>query len=282
MCRLVAYLGKSPLLLKALIEDPDNSLVHQSRSLRTCSGVHADGFGLAWYDREIDDQPAVFKSMQPVWNDRNVLQLVSKIRSSCFFGHIRASTVGPVSLANCHPFIHGSLTFMHNGSIRHFGDIRRRLLARMEHHSFDIIEGNTDTEHLFAAIVDHLPPHEEYSLQQLANAVLSAIALTNELQADDADPERRSRLNTVLTDGRHLVASRYISGTGVEPLTLFYARGETVADALEAPALKNNPSVIVASEPLTQAHEDLWTPVPANHLLLVDADLHITLQAIEQ
>src|SRR5688572_21907853 len=111
MCRFVAYLGKRRLLLKRVIVDPALSLIKQSRGAAHSRDIHGDGFGFAWYDFSISKEPGLFRSIQPVWNDSNIEQLSSKIKSRCFLAHVRAATQGAVSIDNCHPFVHGHLSF---------------------------------------------------------------------------------------------------------------------------------------------------------------------------
>src|SRR5262249_50629445 len=99
MCRWMAYSG-SPLLLERLLYTPVHSLIDQS--LHSQLGVettNGDGFGIGWYGEE--DEPALFKSVEPAWNDQNLRELGGHVRSSMVFAHIRASTGTPVQWTNC-------------------------------------------------------------------------------------------------------------------------------------------------------------------------------------
>jgi len=50
-------------------------------------------------------QVAVYKSLEPAWNDLNLRELASGVLSPLVFAHVRAATVGGiVSRENCHPF----------------------------------------------------------------------------------------------------------------------------------------------------------------------------------
>ena len=51
------------------------------------------------------------------WPDERLSDLARQIRSPLFLAHVRASTGGATSRANCHPFISGRWSFMHNGQI---------------------------------------------------------------------------------------------------------------------------------------------------------------------
>ena len=125
MCRWLAYSG-TPVLLERLLYTPVHSLIDQS--LHSKLGVettNGDGFGVGWYGE--GDSPALFKSIEPAWNDKNLRELAGHVRSGLVFAHIRAATGTPVQWTNCHPFRHGSWLWMHNGSIAQFQDVKREL-----------------------------------------------------------------------------------------------------------------------------------------------------------
>src|SRR6187399_1455530 len=76
MCRWLAYSG-STLLLDDLLYQPAHSLIDQS--LHSELGVettNGDGFGVGWYGET--DIPAVYKSTEPAWNDRNLRELARR------------------------------------------------------------------------------------------------------------------------------------------------------------------------------------------------------------
>lgn len=85
MCRLIGYRGKTSILISELIEKPENSLIKQSLETKLGKkGINADGFGISWYNQDIDDTPGIFKSTQPAWNDNNLKHICNKILSNCF------------------------------------------------------------------------------------------------------------------------------------------------------------------------------------------------------
>jgi predicted glutamine amidotransferase len=113
VCRWLAYSG-SPILLEELLYGPKNSLIVQSLHSRLgAEETNGDGFGLGWYGAQ--EKPAVFRSVEPAWNDRNLHALAGHISAGMVFAHIRASTGSPVQQTNCHPFRHGRWLWMHNG-----------------------------------------------------------------------------------------------------------------------------------------------------------------------
>jgi predicted glutamine amidotransferase len=147
MCRWLAYSG-TPVLLERLVYQPVHSLIVQSlHSTLGAETTNGDGFGIGWYGE--GDEPALFKSTEPAWNDRNLRELCGHVRSGTVFAHIRASTGTPVQWTNCHPFRHGKWLWMHNGAIRQFHDVKRELLLAVDPSLFPAIEGSTDSETFF-------------------------------------------------------------------------------------------------------------------------------------
>ncbi len=74
MCRWLAYSG-SPILLEELLYKPRHSLIDQSLHSRLgVETTNGDGFGVGWYGKNADT-PAVFHSIEPAWNERNLREL---------------------------------------------------------------------------------------------------------------------------------------------------------------------------------------------------------------
>lgn len=258
-------MGSESILLKELLSAPDHSLIKQSKFAKEgAHGVNADGFGIGWYDHSIDHTPGLYKSIQPAWNDYNLLHLISKIRSNCFLGHVRSSTVGDVNVFNCHPFSHDHFLFCHNGTIRGFEHIKRKLLGSLSNTYFNCIKGQTDSEHLFALILDILTQSKKkLTVHDIASAITHGFEKIRHLQ-HTLTPNDHAKLNIILTDGYHLVATRYTSDDHAEPLSLYYKTN---------PSSSTSDAIYIASEPLNDSSE--WQAIPRNHMLLADSDLHI-------
>ncbi len=147
MCRWLAYSGSS-VLLEELLYKPKHSLVVQSlHSQLGAEETNGDGFGIGWYGAQ--EMPAVFHSIEPAWNDRNLREISGHIASGVVFAHIRASTGSPVQQTNCHPFRHGRWLWMHNGLIHDFNKVKRDLLLEVDPALFPEVEGTTDSELFF-------------------------------------------------------------------------------------------------------------------------------------
>jgi len=147
MCRWLAYSG-SPIRLEDALYAPAHSLIDQSLHSRLgAETTNGDGFGVGWYGE--GEVPAVFRGVEPAWNDRNLHELAAHVTSPLFFAHIRASSGTSVQQTNCHPFRHGRWLFMHNGLINDFHAVKRDLVLDIDPSLYTSIEGQTDSEVLF-------------------------------------------------------------------------------------------------------------------------------------
>jgi len=256
MCRFAAYFGLKEILLDELLVNPKNSLIKQSHEAREgAHGINADGFGVAWYNFEISCYPGIFKSTQPAWNDNNLTHISQKIKSSCFMAHVRASTVGDVNQNNCHPFAFKEYSMVHNGTIRNFDKYKKEMVNKIDEELFLQIRGNTDSECLFFLIITYVR-----SGNSLEDSVKKAIAWVTEIQKNC---DGFSRINIVITDGKDLIATRYVS-KGETSLSLNYCIKSNASD-------KKISSIILSSEALND-NDEVWFEVPENHYICLNRD----------
>ena len=255
MCRWLAYSG-SPVPLQELLYGPQNSLIVQSLHSRMgAEETNGDGFGVGWYgDRET---PAVFHSIEPAWNDRNLRELADHISAGVVFAHIRASTGLPVQQTNCHPFRHGRWLWMHNGLIRDFHRVKRDLVLAVDAELYPEIEGTTDSETLFYLALtfglEDDPP----------TAVQRAIGLV-EATGRERGVEYPFQGTIATTDGECVWAFRYSSegksrslffSTDVRTLRAMYPENELLREL-------SDESRLVVSEPLGDELPGAWNEVP--------------------
>jgi predicted glutamine amidotransferase len=150
MCRWMVYSGE-PVIADELLFKPEHSIIDQSLHARL-GGIttNGDGFGIGWYGGDGGGTtPTVFKGTHPAWNDQNLREVATQIRTPLLFAHVRASSGTPVQRSNCHPFRHGRWLWMHNGSLAGFPVVRRDLLLAVDPSLWPDMEGSTDTEALF-------------------------------------------------------------------------------------------------------------------------------------
>lgn len=255
MCRFTAYLGAQEILLGTLIENPENSLIKQSKKAKMgLHHVNADGFGIAWYQEALDNQPGIFKSIQPAWNNNNLHHIAKKIQSSCFLSHVRASTIGDVSENNCHPFAFEHISMVHNGTIRGIDQMKKEIFNKLDEDLFLSIKGNTDSEIFF-----HLIIHFYRQSKSLEQALVEAIAYITEQERNKNFSEQlHSKINIALTDGKTIFATRY-SSLSAPTLNLSYVTEDKLGG-----------SIVISSEPLDE--EKSWITLPEQSYLCYDVN----------
>ena len=254
MCRWLAYSG-TPVLLEELLYKPAHSLIDQSLHSRLgVETTNGDGFGVGWYGE--GNAPAVFKSIEPAWNDRNLRELAGHVRAGLVFAHIRASTGTPVQQTNCHPFRHGRRLWMHNGSIARFHEIKRELMLAIDPALYPDVEGSTDSEaFFFLALTMGLeddPP----------DGVARAVGFVEHV-GRKAGIEHPIQMTVATTDGARIWAFRYSSER--RSRSLFYStRVDTLREQYpDNPVLHglSDETRIVVSEPLGDL-AGAWNEVP--------------------
>jgi len=255
MCRWLAYSG-SPVLLQELLYGPKNSLIVQSLHSRLgAEETNGDGFGVGWYGTQ--ETPAVFRSIEPAWNDRNLRELADHVTATTVFAHIRASTGSPVQQTNCHPFRHGRWLWMHNGFIGDYQKVKRDLVLAIDPDLYPEIEGTTDSETLFhLALTFGLkgnPPE----------AVARAIGFVESVGREHG-VEYPFQGTIATTDGESIWAFRYSSegksrslffSTDVRALRALYPENELLQQF-------DDESRLVVSEPLGDELPGAWNEVP--------------------
>lgn len=283
MCRLLAYKGV-PITMHKLIYEPKNSLIHQSFDAKEIEEpLNGDGFGVGWYVPELTQEPGVFVSMLPAWSNRNLKNLASHIKSPCLFAHVRAASFGDTSEANCHPFYRHQFLMMHNGNIEGFNTIKRAVRHRLSDDVYTWVRGQTDSEHFFALFMDRMQKvGPNYTLSQLADAYQETIDEIEALKRHFKIAEG-TYLNTVVTDGKFMIGTRFYSLQDDEPLSLYYSEGSRyVCENGVCHMVKAGPNekaVLIVSEKLTSLAED-WKKIPDNHMILVDQANNVSFRPI--
>ncbi|NMG21027.1 ergothioneine biosynthesis protein EgtC [Brasilonema bromeliae] len=252
MCRLVGYLGNT-IPLDELLYKQEHSLYNQSYNpVELKSGVVcADGSGVGWYDKE--GKPFIYRNTIPIWNDPNLEELSHYVQSTCALGYVRLAGTGEsLDISNCQPFRSDKLLFVHNGEITNFQQtLARPIRDSLSDSTYRLIKGMTDSEHIFALLVE---------MWQLSpgSTLLSALRATLEKLTVLAKKYDTSfSANIIVSDGQALAATRYAYGT--QAPTLYWS-----CDDAKPPT-----QVIVASEPLSNQN---WTAFPDQSTLFVQSE----------
>jgi len=269
MCRWLAYSG-DPILAEDLLFRPMHSLIDQSLHSRMgATTTNGDGFGIGWYGE--GPVPALFKAIEPAWNDRNLRELAAQVRTRLLFAHIRASTGTPVQRSNCHPFRFDRWLFMHNGSITDFHEVKRELMLAIDPALYLDVEGSTDSETLFYlaltfGLIDDPP-----------QALERAVGLVEDV-GHRHGIEHPIQMTVATSDGSSIWAFRYSSAG--RSRSLFYSTDVVALRQLhpEVPVLRtlSDEARLVVSEPLGDL-EGAWNEVPESSWGVVragDDELH--------
>ncbi|KAH9456653.1 hypothetical protein MJO28_006727 [Puccinia striiformis f. sp. tritici] len=305
MCRLLIFKGE-PIGLSHLITKPSHSIINQAFDcrLRLDAGpINADGFGVGWYDTELEDSvPCVFQAITPAWSNRNLHRLAEKIKSPLVFAHVRASTTGALSEENCHPWIYGSLLWMHNGNISGFNKIKRLLQAELSDEFFHFPQGSTDSEWAFALFLNELSKVTDaragnFPYMVLKETMIKTIEKLKSWWISTGEVEP-SRMNFAVTDGRSVVATKYVTSLSEDAASLYFSTGTSFEPSFSPtpstiPAFGNSDHqprsaeqyrmhkfdkrekiVLIASEPLTFEKTD-WIEIACQTLIVVTPKMNV-------
>ena len=262
MCRLLGYLGSSIQLDRVLIK-PEHSLIKQSyKPQKMTSGfLNADGFGIGWYDSKPNTLPYSYRNILPIWNDVNLPPLARYIQTGCFLGYVRSATSNSsVDMVNCQPFSYQKISFVHNGFIDDFrSTLYRPIRQQLSDYAYQRIEGTTDSEHIFAMVVNELDADPSLSLKQALNNTI--VNLATMAESDNI----KLSANIVVTNGKELAACRYANCK--QSPSLYYIKDDSDYDN----------AVIIASEPLFEGN---WIGFPDESIMGVGESLEIDLSSI--
>jgi glutamine amidotransferase len=196
----------------------------------------------------------------PIWNDANLPQLGRYIKSSCYLGYVRSATSNlSVDIINCQPFLHQNLLFVHNGFIDNFRKtLYRPIRNELDDFAYQRIEGTTDSEHIFALIVNEFETNHNISLQQALGHTIARL-----IKLADTDKVAFSA-NIILSNGKELAASRY-SNREASP-TLYYIKDHLLTNG-----------VLIASEPMFKGE---WISCPEASIIGVGENLEVSVNSI--
>ncbi|ELR99140.1 ergothioneine biosynthesis protein EgtC [Gloeocapsa sp. PCC 73106] len=250
MCRLLGYLGPR-VQLHQLLYQPQHSLIVQSYQPRemTAGLLNADGFGLGWYHPDKHEEPPyIYKNTVPIWTDINLPHLSRYVDSPCLLGYVRSATPPlAVDFSNCQPFSYRQILFVHNGFIHNFRtSLYRPIRDSLSDEIYQLIQGSTDSEHIFALVMQQLYQSPELDL---ASALTQALKYLTQLAHNY---QVYFSANIILSDGHQIVASRYANRSPVP--SLYWLQ-----DNLNYPE-----ALIIVSEPI---FEGKWQSCPENTII---------------
>ena len=269
---MVGYVGP-PIRPAELVSAPPHSLYVQSyRPLEMTSGVvNADGWGAALWLDDGEPEPAIYRTAAPIWADPNLRWIGERLRARAALAAVRSATPGiGYELSSVQPFGRERIGFLHNGFIQPWrGPASRRLLGGLGDAAYGSVQGASDSEGIFALVLDAL----ERGPGSLASAVRTAV---QRLGAICRESEAQAVATILVSDGAELVGCR--QGFGRPPASLYVAQA--------GPATRAGRRALgwcMASEPLWSEGQGgtAFREVPAGSVAIARTGEELRLEGIE-
>jgi predicted glutamine amidotransferase len=257
MCRLFGLTsGTIPVQATFWLLDAPDSLEAQSHR-------NADGSGIGFFDS--GGAPVLDKQPEPAFRDTEFIREALRAESATFVAHVRWASTGGRTVQNTHPFTMDDRIMAHNGG---FGELPR--LEKQLGSYASLVLGDTDSERYFALITQQTDAHGG-DVGAGITAAASWIAMHLPV----------SSLNTVVTAPGELWALRYPAAHALHILERsagpeLHVRSAT--SSMHAPALKDTPSAVVASEELDG--ESGWRMLTPGELVHVGPDLSVRSEVV--
>ncbi|MBS9717749.1 class II glutamine amidotransferase [Pseudohalocynthiibacter aestuariivivens] len=272
MCRLYAMHANEPTRVECGLVKSQNALMEQSKS--DLSGyAHSHGWGVADYP---DGVPMIEKQIWAAYHGEHFIKKAARVYAHTVVAHVRRATVGGISIENTHPFHHGRWIFAHNGTVPNFDQMRFKMLENMDPLHRSEIQGTTDSEHVFRYLLSLFLKHPEDGLFQTVRKGLNQIIKWSA----EIDPKARVGLNIVLTDGKHLIGSRYNR-------SLYFLHRDKVficpicgKSHVHHSATNTYQAIEIASEPVT--HGEPWKEVPNGVVFEAKDDYRLSIEKLLQ
>ena len=252
MCRLFGLTsGTVPARVTFWLLDAPDSLEVQSHR-------NADGSGIGFFDAA--GAPVLDKQPEPAFSDEEFVREAREAKSATFIAHVRWATAGGRTVQNTHPFAMQGRIMAHNGGIGELPRLEEQLGSYAS-----LVLGDTDSERYFALITKQT---ESHGGDVGAGITAAASWIAEHLPV--------SSLNTIIAAPGELWALRYPAAHALHILDRpagpeLHVRSAT--SSMHAPALKDAPSVVVASEELDG--ESGWRMLVPGELVHIRPDLSV-------
>jgi len=173
---------------------------------------------------------------------------------------------------------------MHNGGIGGFEKLRRTIFRDLSDELFNWVKGQTDSELFFAIFLEFMhKSNQTFDIQHGVHLLRKTLDYIEALQKK-AGIKETNFINIVISNGKSLLALRYVSNEKETATSLYYALGEKLEYQngychMQSQDNHAKESILIASEKFT-SHKVNWKEVPINHILLVNEQRELDLQAV--
>ena len=155
MCRLLGFTSTERKSFYDVVGSDFDAFVE-------LSAVHKDGWGIG-YEGEI------VKDINPAKESALLSQTSQTLETNGALLHLRQASKGiSVDINNNHPFTHGAITFMHNGTIRPGSTAEQFISDKYK----SLIQGTTDSERYFYALISMV---DEFGLVEGVRKTVNSI-----------------------------------------------------------------------------------------------------------
>lgn len=258
MCRLLGYCAREPSAVAELIgEEGLGALIGLSE-------LHADGWGMAWYESSgiSPTEPVVQRSALRA-DEPEFSKLARQPLSDLGLLHLRWATPGlAVNDLNTHPFRYGDIAFAHNGAVHPQERLGEILPPEWEAQ----VAGTTESERYLLLIMSYLQANGGDMVPAIAEAA-------GRIERQFAP----NSLNAILLTPRYLYAVAWHDRDKVPAARLrergYRDRPDEIASYFDLSYLTGGDAVVVAS---TGWAQDGWKPLPNRHVLVVERSTLIT------
>ncbi|MCW4385545.1 class II glutamine amidotransferase [Salinibacterium sp. SYSU T00001] len=232
MCRLLGLVSRDETTIPGALGGDFDSFTALS------AGLHGDGWGVAG---ELRGLRTLTRAADAAHASVDYRKAASAPVTSGIV-HLRAATLDlAVAERNTHPFVHGELSFAHNGSIREIATIEPLIDADLR----GSIRGDTDSERYMLALVSELRRSSPVEAARTVAARLGEVAVEASINALLLTPDE-----LIVVADEHAKAPNFLGSD-------YYALSYLERDGLFA----------VAS---SGWEREGWTPVPERSVLTVD------------
>jgi predicted glutamine amidotransferase len=249
--------GAEPVSAEFWLIDAPDSLLGQSHN-------NPDGTGLGIFDEQ--GRAVVHKAPTSAFTDAAFVHEARRERSRTFLAHVRFASMGPLTLANTHPFEQEGRLFAHNGVLSGLPELDAELGEDRA-----LVKGQTDSERLFALITRETR-RREGDVRAGIVAAVSWVAENLPLYS----------LNLIVTTASEVFALRYpdtntlflldraAGGHGGDGVMRHHSGIGTRVRCDEAARRR---VVVLASEPMDD--DPGWRALGSGELLRIDGKLNV-------
>jgi predicted glutamine amidotransferase len=225
---------------------------------------HSDGWGISCYQR---GGVHWARQSKPAYGDVRFEEMIRRCRGKTIVAHVRRASRGIVKIENCHPFVTGHWTFVHNGTLTALDALRETLTDEIGEPLRSQIMGETDSELIFYWLMQRLIDGHAIrgdhcvSLKRTRSIFAGGVKLLdqrNSLVQSATESPGVARLNFILTNGSMLIGSRLRNSLYV------------LHEDLTHPTGPPRRSIAVASEP-TDGRK--WKEVPDGSVYTISSGL---------